>query len=69
MQHITALMTSQNYTLAVLITHQANTCARKFYERHRWLVDECFTQQVSDFFGEPRTMQKRVRYRINLCET
>lgn len=69
MQHITGQMTSQNYTLGVLITHQANTRARKFYERHRWVVDECFTQQVADFFGEPLSMQRRVRYRINLSET
>ena len=69
MQHITGQMTSQNYTLGVLITHQANTRARKFYERHRWVVDEFFTKQVADFFGEPRAMQRLVRYRVNLSDT
>ncbi len=69
MQHLLGYMTSQNYTIGTLITHQANTRARKFYERNHWIVDECFSHQVTDFFWEPPSMRKRVRYRINLRRT
>ena len=54
------------YRLGSLITHAANTRARRFYESHDWRLDEIFQGQVKEFFKEPKSMRNRVRYHLSV---
>ncbi len=54
------------YQLGVLITHAANSRARRFYEKNGWVLDRIFDDQVEEFYKDPPAMRLRARYHFPL---
>lgn len=59
-------MQENKYQLGVLITHAANSRARRFYEKNGWVLDRIFDDQVEEFYKDPPAMRLRARYQFPL---